>query len=97
MEDEEIKKADENWKDILEIIGNAGMSWLSVARYEIDLCQITIKYNDEIIYVWEGTTEAVLKILEDICGIEPSPKRRRRKILRLHEELKKEIEKYERE
>lgn len=93
MQEKEIKQADENWEDILEIIGNAPTSWLNVERYEIDLCQITIKYNDEIIYVWEGSTEAVLKILEDIFNIEPSQKRRLRKVLRLREELEKEIEK----
>ncbi|HIU51038.1 MAG TPA: hypothetical protein IAB70_00165 [Candidatus Merdicola faecigallinarum] len=93
MKGKEIKQADENWEDILEIIGNAPTNWLDVERYEIDLCQITIKYNDEIVYVWEGSTEAVLKILEDIFNIEPSQKRRLRRVLRLREELEKEIEK----
>lgn len=93
MKGKEIKQADENWEDILEIIGNAPTNWLDVERYEIDLCQITIKYNDEIVYVWEGSTEAVLKILEDIFNIEPSQKRRIRRVLRLREELEKEIEK----
>lgn len=93
MKGKEIKQADENWEDILEIIGNASTNWLDVERYEIDLCQITIKYNDEIVYVWEGSTEAVLKILEDIFNIEPSQKRRLRRVLRLREELEKEIEK----
>lgn len=93
MEEKEIKQADENWEDILEIVGKAPMNWLDVVRYDVDLCQITIRYNDEIVYVWEGSTEAVLKILEDIFSIEPSQKRRLRRILRLREELKKEIEK----
>lgn len=91
---EEMKKqADENYEDIKEILKCSDCS-LTVWRYDTDSCYLVRKDNDEI--VWQADTESILKILEDICDVwYVSPRRRLRRIKRLREELKKEVEKYE--
>lgn len=103
MSREELKKrADENWEDILEIAENNIVRWgeavIEVERPDYDLCHIygrylgeDPKYHGKIVFCWEGTTEGVLKILEDISDVEPTERRKERKIKRLYEELNKEL------
>lgn len=100
---EELKKrADENWEDISEIVERKAFHFgdvvLEVERPDYDLCYIygrylgeNPKYYGKIVFCWEGTTEGVLKILEDISDVEPTERRKERKIKRLYEELTKEL------
>lgn len=83
---EQIKKqADKNWEDIEEITASTEC-WAEVIRYDIDLCHLIRKDTGEVVY--EASTEAILKILEDTCDTEMSERRRQRKIQRILKEVK---------
>ncbi|MBQ6991787.1 MAG: hypothetical protein IJN50_02575 [Clostridia bacterium] len=87
---EEINEANENWLDI-ERIMYSPECWALVKRYDIDLCHLIRKNTGEVVY--EGSTDSILKILEDTCDVEMSFERRIRKIKRTIRELDREVKK----
>lgn len=108
MKLEEVKKiADENWEDILEIVDNnilcCGDIMLKVEKCPgNDLCYIMgiyvgeySRYYGTTVFCWEGTTEDTLRILEDISDVEPTKRRKGRRIKRIYNELIKELKNYE--